>query len=74
MKNSKTFEKILGESAYNRAWDFSDDVIVSTKKLSEIYNDVPPELDVFIHTMELHIFPDDMRKEVLEFLNRGTKK
>lgn len=48
----------------------ADDYVKSTYMLSEIYNDVPPELDCPVRVMEFHFFPKDKCKQVLEWLNR----
>lgn len=55
-----------------RLWKKSDDAIHTTIMLSEIYDNVPKELDILVRVDEFHSFKCDgaKRKKVLEWLNR----
>ena len=70
----KDFRYRLGNKTYERLWNIADDVIGRIELLSEVYDNVPEELqDVDISVLELHIFPEDKKEEVLEWLNRSKK-
>ena len=63
----------IGNSAYNHVWDSVDDAIGTSRKLSDIYDGVPPELDCYIDVLELHVFPSDKREVILKWLNEENK-
>lgn len=64
------FKELLGENVYDEVWDKSHDVVHTGMMLSDIYDSVPSELDCFIEVLELHMFPEDKKDEILEWLER----
>lgn len=66
-----TFSGRFGKKTADLIWNKSDDAILTSRRLSEIYNGVPPDLDCHVRVLELHIFPTEKREEVLKWLNRN---
>ena len=65
-------EHLFRSDAAEELWTNSDDAIKRMVYLSELYDDVPPELDVSVSVLELHVFEcsPEKRKKVLDWLNR----
>lgn len=63
----------FGNDVYDRIWNLSDDAIHTSFLLSDIYDNVPPEIDCYVEVLELHGFPPEKREAVLEWLNREEK-
>lgn len=54
------------------ALDSADDYIISSYMLSELYDEVPKDIDATVFTVEIHVFPEEKQKEIIEWLNRET--
>jgi hypothetical protein len=59
----------LGKKTYRKVWNRADDAIASLRMLSEIYDNVPPELDCNVAVLEIHVLPEEKREAVMQWLN-----
>ena len=71
-ENKKSKKKhLFQKKAAKKLKKKSDDFILTSRPLSVIYNNVPEHLqNVEVMVLELHRFPKDKKKEILEWLNR----
>lgn len=60
------------DKAVDTLWRTSDDAIGTMRNLSEIYDDVPKELDVSVWVDEFHKFDcsKEIKKKVIAWLNK----
>jgi len=72
--DKRTMAKIKN-NLMRRLWKKSDDAISTTLRLSEIYDNVPKELDISVKVDEFHAFKCDAKKKkkVLAWLNSDNK-
>lgn len=67
------FDGVLGREVLRTLLERSDDMRSVTRRLSEIYDDVPPDLDIQVRVLEVHLFScaPEKKKRVLDWLNLG---
>ncbi|MDB4330227.1 hypothetical protein N9948_00670 [bacterium] len=66
----KNFSDLLTEEVHSKIWKDADDVIERTQYLGEIYEDVPEGLkEISVKVMEIHMFPEEDRERVKNYLN-----
>jgi len=67
----KDFYDIFGEKPINKLCELCDDYIWSMHYLGDLYENVPENLkSVAVSVLEIHLFPEDKKAEVLAWLNK----
>jgi hypothetical protein len=66
----KSIESVVGKKRLKRVWKKADDCIQTTRLLSDMYSDVPPDVDCPVEILEIHVFDKADRKKALAWLDR----
>lgn len=69
---SSQWNRRVGQDLVDAFWKKVDDATSRSLLLSELYSDVPPELDCYVQQMEFLLFPSDKRKEIMKWLNKDN--
>ncbi|MDE2027545.1 MAG: hypothetical protein KGK03_04450 [Candidatus Omnitrophica bacterium] len=71
MGKTKSFLFDAKETKY--LWRYSDDAMRTTRRLSEMYPDIPKKLDAVVHVIEFHkltSIPRSKRTKILNWLDK----
>jgi hypothetical protein len=66
----KSFKELFTPKIFEKVKLESDDFIITTRTLGELYENVEDDLkDISIQVFEVHLFPEEHRDRIAAFLN-----